>query len=250
MATHGGMRAECSDVAPRHERGVSRSESANLWLSSRGAQRRRTYPPRRFTFLRQLATAFHGYLVESKGMMFWRGQDISTDGMEWYVHGGRETGNLHTGQAGIFNRFQPRPLNPQVRNATEVFKCPADVSETGVWNEGAAKWEEVGTSYNFNATGNPNASDHAINLPIRGLAGKRVARVRSSAMTVLFFDACLTRPGFWHGHQGGTPLGNIAFVDGHVSFMPRPKEESSVVAWLDDGPKEVNAPSVTTPVGG
>ena len=183
--------------------------------------------------LRQLAVAFQGYLIQSKGMMFWRGEDISVDGMEWYTHGGRESGNLNTAQGGIFNRFQPRPLNPQVRQAVEVFKCPADTSESSSWNDGAAQWEEVGTSYNFNATGNPNAADHSINVKERGLAGKRVARVRSSAMTVLFFDACLTRPGFWHGQKGGTPLGNIAFVDGHVSFMPRPKEDSSVVAWLD-----------------
>jgi prepilin-type processing-associated H-X9-DG protein len=153
--------------------------------------------------------------------------------MDWYVHGGRDAGNLNTGQAGLFNRFQPRPLNPQMRNAIEVFKCPADTAETSGWNEGHAQWEEVGTSYNFNASGDPNAPDHNAFINVRGLAGKRVSRVRSSAMTVLFFDACLTRPGFWHGQKGGTPLGNIAFVDGHVSYMPRPVDRSPEVAWLE-----------------
>lgn len=204
-----------------------------ILLPTLGRIRRQAVQTQCASNLRQLAIAFNGYLNESKGWMFWRGENISTEGMEWYVHGGRETGNLNTGQGGIFNRFQPRPLNPQMRNAVEVFKCPADTADSTSWNDGHAQWEEVGTSYNFNATGDPNASDHDINVPTRGLAGKRVARVRSSSMTVLFFDACLTRPGFWHGQKGGTPLGNIAFVDGHVTFMPRPVEDSPLVAWLD-----------------
>jgi prepilin-type N-terminal cleavage/methylation domain-containing protein/prepilin-type processing-associated H-X9-DG protein len=202
-------------------------------LPTLGKVRRQAVQTQCASNLRQLAIAFNGYLIQSKGMMFWRAPDMSIDGMDWYVHGGRDDGNLNTGQAGIFNRFQPRPLNPQVRNAVEVFKCPADTAETSGWNDGHAQWEEVGTSYNFNASGDPNAPDHNAFINTRGLAGKRVSRVRSSAMTVLFFDACLTRPGFWHGHKGGTPLGNIAFVDGHVSFMPRPVDRSPAVAWLE-----------------
>src|SRR5215470_770906 len=54
--------------------------------------------------LHQIAAAFNMYLNDSKGMVFWRGKDLSTDGMDWYVFGGRETGNTNTGQGGLFNR--------------------------------------------------------------------------------------------------------------------------------------------------
>lgn len=183
--------------------------------------------------LRQAAIAFQGYLVESRGMMFWRGEDVSLDGMDWYVWGGQEAGNRNTGQAGLFNRFQPRPLNPHVKQAIKVFQCPADSAESSWWNDGAAQWEQVGTSYNFNATGNPLAPGHRVDDPKRGLAGRKVSVVRNSSATVLFFDAAFVHRGYWHGQQGGTALGNIAFVDGHVSFLPRPTGRESDVAWLE-----------------
>src|SRR5689334_9087876 len=81
--------------------------------------------------LRQIATAFNNYLNDSKGMVFWRGKDLSTEGMDWYVFGGRETGNTDTGQSGLFNRFVPRPLNPYVRGNVNVFHCPSDEDSTG-----------------------------------------------------------------------------------------------------------------------
>src|SRR5262245_51871064 len=43
--------------------------------------------------LHQIAAAFNMYINDSKGMIFWRGKDLSTEGMDWYVYGGRETGN-------------------------------------------------------------------------------------------------------------------------------------------------------------
>lgn len=185
--------------------------------------------------LRQIATAFHSYLNDSKQMMFWRAADISLDGMDWYVYGGRETGNANTGQGGLFNRFQPRPLNPHVGGSFKIFQCPADDEQTSPWTQmNLAHWEWVGTSYNFNATGNPNSPSHSITVATAGLDGKRVTKVRSSSTTVLFFDAALLHPNSnWHGLRDKVPAGNIAFVDGHVELLKRPTANDSQLAWLD-----------------
>src|SRR5690348_154888 len=54
--------------------------------------------------LRQIATALNAYINDTRGMVFWRGSNITLEGMDWYVYGGRETGNTNTGQGGLFNR--------------------------------------------------------------------------------------------------------------------------------------------------
>lgn len=185
--------------------------------------------------LRQIATAFHNYLNDSKQFMFWRAADISLDGMDWYVYGGRDTGNVNTGQNGLFNRFQPRPLNPYAGKSFKVFQCPADDEQTSPWTlENCAHWEWVGTSYNFNATGNPNSPGHNALLSTAGLDGKRVTKVRSSSRTVLFFDAGLLHPtSNWHGQRDKLPLGNVAFIDGHVELLKRFNGSEAELAWLE-----------------
>src|SRR4051812_23840130 len=39
--------------------------------------------------LRQIAVSFNNYLIDTKGMVFWRGRDLATEGMDWYVFGGQ-----------------------------------------------------------------------------------------------------------------------------------------------------------------
>ena len=59
--------------------------------------------------LRQIANAFNMYLLDSHGQAFWRGKSLGVDGMDWYVYGGRETGNLYVGDQGnFFNQWTPR----------------------------------------------------------------------------------------------------------------------------------------------
>lgn len=174
--------------------------------------------------LRQVATAFNNYLNETRGMIFWRGADPSVDGMDWYVYGGTETGNLNTGQAGLFNRFVPRPLNPYVANKLEVFHCPADEEHTSPWAGGSSHFAWVGSSYNFNALGAPG---NPITTP-NGLAGKRISRVRDSARTILFLDASLVYPGDWHGQQKG----NICMADGHVVYTARQPATNGEYSWF------------------
>lgn len=181
--------------------------------------------------LRQVANAFNNYLIDTRGLMFWRGANLATEGMDWYVFGGQETSNTNTGQAGLFNRFVPRPLNPYVKGMTAVFRCPGDDDSTSPWTAagaaGAEKpvshFEWVGTSYNFNANGDPAVSA----AQAGGLAGRKVTQFKDSSRTVLFLDAGLVYPGDWHGQKRG----NVCMLDGHVVFTKRPASSENEYTW-------------------
>jgi prepilin-type processing-associated H-X9-DG protein len=173
--------------------------------------------------LRQITTALHVYADANRGVMFWRGANPSLDGMDWYVYGGRVAGNTNTGQAGLFNRFDPRPLNPYVGKGIEVFKCPADDAMSSFWTDGVPHWEWVGTSYNFNALGNPFAAYHHQPDNRAGLSGKKIGSIPGSSETVVLLDACLVYPGNWHNNDSG----NIAFLDAHVERRDRPTADGS-----------------------
>jgi prepilin-type N-terminal cleavage/methylation domain-containing protein/prepilin-type processing-associated H-X9-DG protein len=173
--------------------------------------------------LRQIYLAFALYLQDYDEVMFWKGADISTDGMDWYVYGGRSSGNPNTMQAGLFNRFVPRPLNPYLDDKIEIFHCPADVQPLS-WAEGYSHYDWVGNSYNFNSNGAPYGPDKGIG----GLDELRISNVSDSSRTVLFLDASLVKAtNYWHP-QGKA---NVCFIDGHVSFMSRP-EDPSEWTWI------------------
>ncbi len=76
--------------------------------------------------VRQIGIAMQMYLNENHNVYFWRGANTDTDGMEWYVYGGRETDNVNLLQSGLFNRIVPRPLNRYVNNTIRIFRCPKD----------------------------------------------------------------------------------------------------------------------------
>ena len=161
--------------------------------------------------LRQIANAVNMYMLDSRGQMFWRGQSLGLDGMDWYVYGGKETGNTNI-QSNLFNRVVPRPLNKYVGRKVEVFHCPVDDLPLP-WTDGYSHFEWVGNSYNFNANGSPRQP-----VPIGGLAGLKITRVKDSSNTVLFFDAGMTQQFAWHGKNKG----NFCMVDGHVEFIEMP----------------------------
>src|SRR5436190_7548887 len=48
--------------------------------------------------LHQIYTGLMIYLNENKGLIFWRGADINTEGMEWHTFGGREDNNIFLNQ--------------------------------------------------------------------------------------------------------------------------------------------------------
>lgn len=179
---------------------------------------------------RQIATALFAYLIDARDVIFWRGDDPSIDGMDWYVYGGRETGNAHLGQVHptlgpMFNRFQPRPLNQYVGDVEELFHCPFDdqpwpwASYLGV---AYSHFELVGNSYNFNAIGYPGRDLD------RGLAGVRYASITSPAETALFHDATVAKqPDSWHAKR----FTNLTFADGHGRFIVRPSPDDLAIRW-------------------
>jgi prepilin-type N-terminal cleavage/methylation domain-containing protein/prepilin-type processing-associated H-X9-DG protein len=179
--------------------------------------------------LRQIAIAFNNYLIDSRGFVFWRAENLNLDGMDWYVYGGRETGNLYVGpQLDLFNKIVPRPLNRYVGDKLKVFQCPAN-DDVDLWTGGhggpvCKHWEWVGTSYNFNAVGDPAFGQG----PEKGMVGKKFSTaVKDPSRTILFLDAGLVFPGTWHGGNWG----NVCLADGHVVFTRRPHSDPDEYTW-------------------
>jgi prepilin-type N-terminal cleavage/methylation domain-containing protein/prepilin-type processing-associated H-X9-DG protein len=163
--------------------------------------------------LRQIFIAFTGYLNDNRNRAFWHGNDLSLDGMDWYVYGGQSSGNTNTDQGGLFNRFVPRPLNQYVDNVIKIFHCPAD-NQAWPWSNGHTHFEWVGTSYNFNANGFPEVTTESGGLNGTGLSGIRFTSIRDSSRTPVFADAIITYPANWHEGKKG----NICLADGHVVY--------------------------------
>ncbi|QDU71800.1 prepilin-type N-terminal cleavage/methylation domain-containing protein [Mucisphaera calidilacus] len=181
---------------------------------------------------RQISTAMRAYLNDFRDTYFWRDTaNISENGMDWYVYGGRESGNHHTGQAGLFNRLQPRPLNPYVGGSVEIFRCPfdSDPVDWATWgNEIYTHHDLVGTSYNFNATGRPNT--HNVNA-LYGLAGRTDPSLPRPTKTPLFFDASGAKApaGQEIWHRDGKLY--MAFADNHVAYQTMPQPNDTAVDW-------------------
>jgi prepilin-type N-terminal cleavage/methylation domain-containing protein/prepilin-type processing-associated H-X9-DG protein len=172
--------------------------------------------------LRQISVALQAYLNENQLVTFWRADNINTDGMEWYGFGGRPDNNQNHDQGDYFNRV-PRPLNRYLGNNVNVFHCPCDDSAPWTLDKNITLWpaesqfEWVGNSYSFNANGYPLRP-----LPRHdgGLDAERFSSITSSSQTIVFYEANLYWGADWHfGHKG-----NIAFADGHVTFLPMPSQ--------------------------
>jgi prepilin-type N-terminal cleavage/methylation domain-containing protein/prepilin-type processing-associated H-X9-DG protein len=174
--------------------------------------------------LREIGHALQMYLNENQYVTFWRGENLDTDGMDWYAYGGRETGNLNLDQGNYFNRIIPRPLNHYVRNKLEIFHCPNDDAAPWTYDvtytiyRADSQYEWVGNSYNFNANGYPLREQPRHD---GGLDGEKFSSISSASQTVVFFEACLYYGFDWHhSHKG-----NTAFADNHVEFIPLPEQE-------------------------
>jgi prepilin-type N-terminal cleavage/methylation domain-containing protein/prepilin-type processing-associated H-X9-DG protein len=168
--------------------------------------------------LHQMGIALQAYLVENHNTAFWRAENINHDGMDWFAYGGRENGNANQEQDEFFNRVVPRPLNRYVSNKVEVFHCPSD--DAAPWTSDPeytrypadSQYDWVGNSYNFNANGYPL---RAMPRHDGGLDGVRFSIISDTSRTIVFYDACFYYGFDWHfSHKA-----NIAFADGHVSFM-------------------------------
>jgi prepilin-type N-terminal cleavage/methylation domain-containing protein len=172
--------------------------------------------------MRQMGIALQIYLNENKGVTFWRGENINTDGMDWYAYGGRETGNANRALNDYFNT-PPRPLNHYLHNQLAIFHCPCDTLAPWTYDTtfsnypAPTQFDWVGTSYNFNANGYP------LRDPPRqdqGLDGVPFTTLRNTSQTIVFYEADLYYGYDWHySHKG-----NLAFADNHVDFVPLPPQ--------------------------
>ena len=168
--------------------------------------------------LHNISIAVSAYVNEWKWYLFWRGNNVALEGVEFYVYGGKETNNSAGPiQAGLFNNTI-RPLNPYMSRVMEAYHCPSD-SEPVTWAGNDTNYNYVGTSYVFNCTGNPGGGP-----PGAGFAGKKITRARDTSDAIMFFEACLLYDKNWHPNKKG----NILLADGHVVFddIPTPGMKS------------------------
>ncbi len=183
------------------------------------------------THLRQISLATGSYLADFKDMFYWRGRDpsgvidVGTYGMDWYVYGGRATGNSYVGPQPIFNDPTLRPLNQYVNYDVLLFKCPHDM-EGQVWSDNHTHFDWVGNSYTFNAVGNPDDLPGSMSDG-KGLAERRQIDIINPNQTLVYFDTSLHKaPGSWHGK-----FGNIVMADGHIYFGALPTSTDTNFNW-------------------
>ena len=158
--------------------------------------------------LRQIYHGFAIYLIDHRNYVFWRDPiNINTEGMDWWAYGGRDSGNFNLGQSGLFNKFQPRPLNPYTSHNWELYHCPADIVPWA-WTNGHTQFEWVGNSYLFNAVGASAYGGPAG----RGLGGLKLTQIKQPSDTVIFIDGGFAHGQNWHPND----LGNVCLADGHV----------------------------------
>jgi prepilin-type N-terminal cleavage/methylation domain-containing protein len=157
--------------------------------------------------LRQCGVAMNLYLPEYNEKFFWTSINPALYGMEWFVWAGRTTGNLDTGQGGIFNQTD-RPLNHYGLTAA-VVTCPVDQGRADTLPHTLFDW--VGNSYMFNAVG----------LPQNGAGGLNAVKstaVAAPSKTVLFADNVVIFPQNPSGWHKRLSAGNTLLVDSHIEF--------------------------------
>lgn len=191
-----------------------------ILLPALGAARRTARVTQCATQQKNLITATHAYGNDYREVLYWRAADVALDGVEFFVWGGRETGNeVVASQNDLFNRIVPRPLNNHLGGDVRVFRCPDDtVPVDWVGNPGEPEFEYVGNSYIFNCTGSPLEPANP-GVTLRGLAGVRMGSVRSPARTVTYMDTDVVYgPSTWHPSDRS----NVSFLDGHVVLTAYP----------------------------
>lgn len=164
--------------------------------------------------LTSIHKAFAMYLTDWDDHIFWGVESNSAYYMEWYVFGGRSTGNKYSGPQGdLFEHYVPRPLNRYVSDNIKIFHCPKDVNPLVAWNN-TTKFDDVGNSYTFNWY----------------LRDTKITALKAPASLILFTETpaaegTLSKDA-WHGVKA-----NACFFDGHLNFSWIPAQSGSEELW-------------------
>ena len=187
---------------------------ASMLLPALAKAKQRALDAKCLSNLRQSGVAMNLYLQDSEDKYFWGDtrdlEQMSLNGMEWFVWAGRTNGNKNLLQSNLFNRVD-RPLNHYGLTENTVT-CPNDVGRDS--DVAQTTFDSVGNSYLFNCGGFPDE----IGSGFGGLDSKLAADITNPAGTVMFGCAVfseLQASRGWHRRQ---PAGFILFVDAHGEF--------------------------------
>lgn len=160
--------------------------------------------------LHQCGAALNMYLQDDNDLLFWKGTNIATQGMEWFVWAGRTNNNMIGAQQNNIFNSTDRPLN-HYGLTEDIVTCPRDQGRT-VDNTIYNLFQWVGNSYIFNCGQNPPAPWS------QGLDGLPMTTLTNPAQTVVFACGIIAYPNDVRGWHRQTPAGNIMFADYHVAF--------------------------------
>lgn len=176
-------------------------------LSTAKARARDTYCANN---LHQCGVALNLYLQDYNDRVFWKGTNVSLDGMDLFVWAGRTNNNQIGAQQGnLFNKTD-RPLNHYSLSEGAVT-CPADQGRS-VDNTTYNLFQWVGNSYMFDCVQLPE-------FPVsQGLDGVQMGTVTQPSQKVVFACGIMMYPTDVKGWHRQKPAGNIMFADYHVAF--------------------------------
>lgn len=143
--------------------------------------------------------------------------------LAYWNYGGKQ-GTEYDGQLRLLNPFVAivGKVSTNSEGAERVFKCPSDNGALkGGWayDRKPTVFDTFGSSYIYNSSANNNDDD-------LGLVNKKISQVRNPSRTVMvndfafnlhFIKMKIFQKMYWHD-KTRLGFGNVAFVDGHVSY--------------------------------
>ena len=220
-----------------------------MMLPALASARKAAYASQCASNVRQLGIATELYTHDYNGYfpakyLGWS-PNTNSGHVSWLLHGDPNVSVPPAGGGRIVNPYANLPATATLdSSAFVIFKCPGDQGPVAehpfdptCWAGGPrALHEYVGTSYEYNA-GPPDVyasmtfSDSSLNVSWsrQGLWCKTIHQVGRPDMMVMDYETRMYIAGVvWAGwcdgawrmfHDERLPLGNMGFVDGHVTFI-------------------------------
>jgi prepilin-type N-terminal cleavage/methylation domain-containing protein/prepilin-type processing-associated H-X9-DG protein len=164
--------------------------------------------------LASMHKAFAMYLVDWQDRIFWGVDANPVYYMDWYVYGGRSSGNAYAGPQGdLFEHYVPRPLNRYVDNKLAIFHCPKDIAPAAEWGN-FTKFDQVGNSYPFNWY----------------MRNTKITAIPGLSSLILFTESPASEGSLLRYSCHGDKV-NACFLDGHLKFLWVPQQDGSEPLW-------------------